>query len=84
MKLFNDVEPFIIDQELPTDIDKILLASDGHSNPGNPDDADAFVEWKGWSMDLSLYEVLNRTDKTDFIAKYTMTLCSPPSIRLNT
>lgn len=69
IKLFNNnVEPSIIDQVLPTDIDKILWAGDGQSNPSDPDDADAFVEWNGWSMDYSLYEVLNRADKTDFIA----------------
>lgn len=69
MKLFNNnVEPSIVDQELPTDIDKILWAGNGQSNPSDPDDADAFVEWNGWSMDYSLYEVLNRADKTDFIA----------------
>lgn len=69
MKLFNDVEPSItVDQVLPTDIDKILWANDGQSQPSDPDNADAFVEWNGWSMDYSLYEVLNRADKTDFIA----------------
>lgn len=68
MKLFNDVEPsVIIDYELPTDIDKILWAGNSQSDP-DVDNVDAFVEWNGWSMDYSLYEVLNRANDTDFIA----------------
>ena len=67
MKLFNNVEPSIVDNVLPTDIDKIIWAANGQSNE-DPDDANAFVTWNGWSMDYSLYEVLNRADKTDFIA----------------
>ena len=67
MKLFNNVEPPIVDNVLPTDIDRIIWAANGQSN-GNPDNENSFVEWNGWSMDYSLYEVLNRADKTDFIA----------------
>lgn len=67
MKLFNNVEPSIVDNVLPTDIDKIVWATNGQSND-DPDDANAFVTWNGWSMNYSLYEVLNRADKTDFIA----------------
>lgn len=67
MKLFNNVEPSIVDNVLPTDIDKIVWAANGQSND-DPDDANAFVTWNGWSMNYSLYEVLNRADKTDFIA----------------
>ena len=67
MKLFNNVEPSIVDNVLPTDIDKIIWAANGQSNE-DPDDAAALVTWNGWSMNYSLYEVLNRADKTDFIA----------------
>ena len=68
MKLFNNDQPSIlVDIALPTDIDKIIWAANGQSNE-DPDDANAFVTWNGWSMDYSLYEVLNRADKTDFIA----------------
>ncbi|MBO5000357.1 MAG: hypothetical protein J6C58_05940, partial [Bacteroidaceae bacterium] len=67
MKLFNNVEPSIVDNVLPTDIDKIIWAANGQSNE-DPDDANAFVTWNGWSVNYSLYEVLNRADKTDFIA----------------
>ena len=67
MKLFNNVEPPIVDNVLPTDIDKIIWAANGQSNKG-PDDAAALVTWNGWSMNYSLYDVLNRADNTDFIA----------------
>lgn len=68
MKLFNNDQPSIlVDNVLPTDIDKIIWAANGQSNE-DPDDANAVVTWNGWSMDYSLYEVLNRADKTDFIA----------------
>ena len=67
MKLFNNVEPSIVDNVLPTDIDKIIWAANGQSNE-DPDDTNALVTWNGWSVSYSLYEVLNRVDKTDFIA----------------
>lgn len=67
MKLFNNVESSIVDNVLPTDIDKIIWAANGQSIE-DPDDASALVTWNGWSMNYSLYEVLNRADKTDFIA----------------
>ena len=67
MKLFNNVEPSIVDNVLPTDIDRIIWAANGQSNE-DLDEAAALVTWNGWSMNYSLYEVLNRADKTDFIA----------------
>ena len=68
MKLFNNDQPSIlVDIALPTDIDKIIWAANGQSNE-DPDDANAFVTWNGWSMNYSLYEVLNRANDTDFIA----------------
>jgi hypothetical protein len=55
----------VLPPELPTDIDRILWGGNGHDDSNH---ADAFVTWHGWSMDSSLYEVLNRAAPTDFIA----------------
>lgn len=68
MKLFNGSKPSEMgDFWLPAKLDEIIWAGNDQSNE-DPDDANAFVTWNGWSMDYSLYEVLNRADKKDFIA----------------
>lgn len=68
MKLFNGSKPSEMgDFWLPAKLDEIIWAGNDQSNE-YPDDANAFVTWNGWSMDYSLYEVLNRADKKDFIA----------------
>lgn len=68
LELFNGSKPSEMgDIWLPTHPDEIIWAGNDQSNE-DPDDADAFVTWNGWSMNYSLYEVLNRANDTDFIA----------------
>ena len=68
MKLFNGSKPSEMeDYWLPAHPDEIIWAGNNQSNE-DPDDADALITWNGWSMNYSLYEVLNRANDTDFIA----------------
>lgn len=68
LELFNGSKPSEMgDIWLPAHPDEIIWAGNNQSNE-DPDDANAFVTWNGWSMDYSLYEVLNRADKAEFIA----------------
>ena len=68
MKLFNGSKPSEMgDFWLPVHPDEIIWAGSNQSSE-DPDDANAFVTWNGWSMNYSLYEVLNRANDTDFIA----------------
>ena len=68
MELFNGSKPSEMgDIWLPAHPDEIIWAGNDHSNE-DPDDVAALVTWNGWSMNYSLYEVLNRANDADFIA----------------
>jgi len=68
IELFNGTQPDDMgDIWLPAKLDEIIWASNEQSNEG-PDDANAFVTWNGWVMDYSLYEALNHTNDTAYIA----------------
>lgn len=66
--MLNDSKPSEMgDIYLPAHPDEIIWASNNQSNE-SPDNANAFVEWNGWSIDYSLYEAINRAEATDYIA----------------
>lgn len=76
--LFNGNHPSVIDPDdpdnpdgegdiwLPAKLDEIIWKKDNHGT--DIDEQDGFIQWNGWEMDFDLYDVLQRTGESGYIA----------------